>query len=158
MNDIAEQSAKALAGVLAFYKSKGCPCAFPRFFQLACFDFRHFGTGPVGCHLTDIMIDLAVTGPTATYKLLPGDEEKYRCAVCGTEGTIHSEQFNIHMWITVFKAEPSRARQLGHAADARLPIPGGLYGFKQEDMDRTSTYFGSGTVQEMVDYLMEMGG
>jgi hypothetical protein len=157
--DIAKQSAKALAQVIAYYKKTACPCAFPRFAQLTGFDFRHYGTGPVGCHLTDMLISLAVTTDDATFKPAGewmGNERRFVCAVCGTEGTLYSEQYNINLTVMSFTLENIKAKRLGAPAEDRIPIPNGFYGFQPADIANCRPFFKDSSVQEMTDYLMAL--
>jgi hypothetical protein len=156
MPDIAKESAEALVGVMEFYKKMACPCAFPRFGQLAGFDFHRYGTGPVGCHLTDILIELGVAGANAFYKPVKdwaGNNRLYTCSVCGSEISLYSEQFNIHLTVMNFTVEHVKAKIVGAQAEDRIPIPNGFYGFGPEDIAKCGSFFKEATVDEMADYL-----
>jgi len=155
-----EQCLAGLRSVVAFYRAKGaCPCAFPRFGQLTQFDFRKFGTGPVGCHATEIAIGLAAgEGGFYTFVRDAGDVRQLSCGVCGSEIDSRWEQFNIHMDVTTLVYRIVRARPLGLAADPIMPLLQGFFGFSQGDIQRCARGFSrEAGFDEMVAYLQATG-
>lgn len=146
-----EQCAGGLREVLGFYRAQGCcPCAFPRFVQLVGFDFRTFGTGPVGCHAAEMGIGMCTGGGGFFH----AHEQVHVCSVCGSEATVKWEQFNINLDVTTMTWNKLCAVPRGAAPEKRIPMPSGFFGFQQKDIARCAAEFATeGSFAQMVSYL-----
>jgi hypothetical protein len=165
VSSIYRECADALQQVAAVYRgAHSCPCAYPRFRQLAEFDFRRYGTTPVGCHVTDLAIGLllGVKGGDGFMKnesASGGWPMHYRCRVCGSEGEMSGEQYNIHMEVTWFRWRTLPERQMGAAPEERIPMPRGFYGLGTPGMNACADAFSrEADFEAMTSYLTAGSG
>jgi hypothetical protein len=160
MPTIFEQCVASLQDVLAFYRSQGaCPCAFPRYRQLASYHFRPYTNTPVGCHVSQLAIGQLVRdgGPfqkTADH----GPMRVYTCGDCGSSAQTLWEEFSISMDLTTMEWTELKTPQRGADPLAKIPIPRGFYGLGgaatiQQVADAFST---EATLEEMRTYLKDL--
>jgi hypothetical protein len=159
MSTVMEQARSALGEVVTFYRAHGCPCAYPRFAQLAGFNFRDHGVGPVGSHLQQLLIGMTCYADDAFYraaKVNEGPQQMHRCAVCGTQVLVIDEEFSINMRFDRLEFSGAiRAAQRGLPAE-KIPVPegGGFFGFDAADIARCREAMTiDGTFAEMTKYL-----
>lgn len=148
-----EQCREVFDRVFALYARAGCPCAFPRYRQLVEFDFRKYAAGPVGCHLAEMAIGMAMR-EGGVYRR---KGEGLRCAVCRTVITYIDEEFSINMRFGRLEYGKVNARTLGAAAQPRAPMPKGFFGFQNDDIEKCAKGFMvEGTFQELERYLIAL--
>jgi hypothetical protein len=156
-----EQCTAMLDRVFSAYRQAGCPCAFPRFVQVTGFDFRAFGEGPVGCHVTELAIARALAAGGVFHAQHEGDRVengtgvyRYRCGVCGTVVERMDDEFSINMRLSRLTFVEMRARPVGAPAAPRVPMPRGFFGFDAADIDRCASGFTvEGTFEDLERYL-----
>jgi hypothetical protein len=159
-----DQCREMFERVLAVYRKAGCACGFPRFAQIVGFDFRDYGAGPVGCHLTETGIAL-VMAETGTMRQLRGEGRsaaqanvyRFQCRMCGTEAEYIDDEFSVNMRAARLKYGAVKAKRLGAAALARAPMPKGFFGFRAEDIEKCARGFMvEGTFADLERYLTEL--
>jgi hypothetical protein len=160
MATVFEQCVAALQDVLAFYRGQGaCPCAFPRYRQLASYHFRPYTNTPVGCHVSQLAIgQLVREGGPFTKVSDNGPATTYACAVCGSTGETLWEQFSINMDLTTFAWTEVKAAPRGAEPLAKVPIPQGFFGLGGNATIRqvAAAFSTDASFEEMGAYLKEL--
>jgi hypothetical protein len=161
MSNMFEQCQQAFHRVFEAYAQTGCPCAYPRYRQLASFDFHAFGTGPVGCHLTEQAIGSAIA-KGGMYESYPSIDRLsplpsaygYRCRVCGTIITYFDEEYSINMRFGRLDYGEVKAAEIGLPPADKIPMPRGFFGFNNEDIERCVAGFTTpGAFADLERYL-----
>jgi hypothetical protein len=161
MSEIFDQARAALKAAVDFYKSHGCPCAYPRFWQIVAFDFRPYGYTPVSMHLQQMLIGISAYGEGAVYKKVGsnGPQDNFVCPVCKTKISVVEEEFSISMrFMTMGYSDKLLARTRG-AKPGKIPAPngGGLFGLGEGSMEKIRReLIVDGTFEQLTAYLTAM--
>lgn len=114
---------------MARYRRAGCPCAFPRFVQIAGIDCTKMGAS-AKCWDTEVLIGLAKEG----FETGPSDRrdeasnERWVCKTCGSVYEYGWSDFSIHVERQKLECTHLRATPVGKAAERPVPLFLGVFG------------------------------
>ena len=120
---------KFLEETIDFYNAKSCPCAFPRFRQIAAIDCVDFGKSFYASETEGII--------SAAYKhftVVPttdGNEANnaiWTCNKCRSTYLFGWSDFSIHVNRTFLKINDLRTEDIGEPAISPIPLHVGLFG------------------------------
>ncbi len=115
--------------IVDHYRSKACPCSFPRFCQVAAFDGIHDG-GSCYCSETEAFIQFA-RPCYVRERIAEGGEvtrERWTCSTCESVFVYGWSDFSIRVSRSYLKPENVRASLFGAAASERLQVHLGIFG------------------------------
>lgn len=158
MSDLFKRAHAALSAAMAFYKAHGCPCAYPRFWQIVGFDFRPFGYTPASLHLQQMLIGIAAYGEGAAFKKTGsnGPQDSFVCPTCQTKISVLDEEFSINMRFMRMDYEGDlKARRRG-MQPGKIPAPdgGGIFGLGDGTIEKIrAALIVDGTFEQLTAYL-----
>ncbi|MFN8303684.1 MAG: hypothetical protein U0U46_14430 [Saprospiraceae bacterium] len=145
-----DQLKEALQKVIDGFLAEACPCAFPRFRQIAGIDCTDTGDSYC-CHDTELLIymvkplfDVEPLGPAGE-----AANEKWVCKTCGSTYHWGWSDFSIHVNRQTLKISDLRAVQIGKEALKPVPLFLGLSGHSYP----SRTEMQPATLEEMITYL-----
>jgi hypothetical protein len=132
----------------------GCFCRSGGFRKLVSFNFRDYGTGPLGLADAEILIGAIVREKFARRREPTSEQGQvthyHRCPQCGASCTELYEDFNIHMYCSyvTFEDQGPPAAGVGHYLV-------GFYGFGLDDFAKVTDFRRTESIEEFVGQLTE---
>jgi hypothetical protein len=115
--------------VFAFYTQASCPCAFPRFQQIASFD-GVTGGGSCYCSETEAFIQFARDSYIRTILNDHGEvrRERWQCLTCSSTFIYAWSDFSIHVSRSCLNAETILVAPVGAPAEREMFVHLGVFG------------------------------